>query len=35
MELVPWIADHCDQTFRKRNWAGRGVLPSLRGVSTQ
>ncbi len=33
MGILPWIRAHCDQTFRKRNWAGRGVLPALRGVS--
>ncbi len=33
MGILPWVLAHCDQTFRSRNWAGRGVLPALRRVS--
>jgi hypothetical protein len=32
--ILPWIRLHNGQTFHKRNWAGRGVIPALRGVST-
>ena len=35
MELVEWIVEHCDHTYRKGNWAGRGVLPSIEGVTVE
>lgn len=35
MELVDWIVEHCDRTYRKGNWAGRGVLPAIEGVTTE
>ena len=35
MDITEWIVRHVDQTYRKGNWAGRGVLPALEGVSTE
>lgn len=35
MQTPDWIVEHCDQTYRKGNWAGKGVLPALEGVSTE
>ena len=29
MEIVEWIVEHVDMTYRKGNWAGPGVLPAL------
>ncbi len=34
MDILRWARARVDQTFRKRNWAGRGVLPALRGVTS-
>ena len=31
-DVFQWILDHCDRTYRRGNWAGRGVLPALEGV---
>ncbi|TMJ00651.1 MAG: DinB family protein [Bacillati bacterium ANGP1] len=31
-DVVQWILEHVDQTYRKGNWAGRGVLPAIEGV---
>lgn len=31
-DVLQWILDHCDQTYRRGNWAGRGVLPAIEGV---
>lgn len=33
VELVQWLVRHCDGTYKKGNWAGRGVLPAIEGVS--
>lgn len=35
MDIVGWIVEHVDQTYRKGNWAGRGVLPALEGVTAE
>lgn len=35
MELIDWIVEHCDHTYRKGNWAGPGVLPSIEGVTVE
>ena len=32
MELPQWLVAHCDGTYKKGNWAGRGVLPAIEGV---
>ncbi len=32
IDVFHWVLDHCDQTYRKGNWAGRGVLPAIDGV---
>lgn len=34
MDVTEWIVRHVDQTYRQGNWAGRGVLPALDGVTT-
>src|SRR3989442_9191807 len=31
-DVFQWILEHVDQTYRKGNWAGRGVLPAIEGV---
>ena len=35
VELVQWLVRHCDSTYRRGNWAGRGVLPAIDGVSLE
>ena len=35
MEIVDWIVEHVDLTYRKGNWAGPGVLPSLEDLTPQ
>ncbi len=34
-DVLPWVIEHCDQTYRKRNWAGKGVLPGLADVTVE
>ncbi len=33
--ILHWIAERCDQTYKKGNWAGRGVLPAIDGISAE
>ena len=35
MEIVDWIVEHVDLTYKKGNWAGPGVLPSLEDLTPQ
>jgi uncharacterized damage-inducible protein DinB len=35
MEIVDWIVEHVDVTFRKGNWAGPGVLPALDALTVE
>ena len=35
MDTVGWIVEHVDQTYKQGNWAGRGALPALEGVTTE
>jgi uncharacterized damage-inducible protein DinB len=34
-ELVRWIVQRCDQTYRAGNWAGKGVLACVEGLRPQ
>jgi len=34
-EILQWIVDRCDRTYRRGNWAGSGVLPALEGVTVE
>ena len=34
MDIVGWIVEHVDTTYKKGNWAGPGVLPSLDGLTS-
>jgi len=33
VEIVDWIVEHVEMTYRKGNWAGPGVLPALAGLT--
>ncbi len=33
--ILHWIAERCDRTYTRGNWAGSGVLPSIEGVSVE
>ena len=35
MEIVDWIVEHVEMTYRKGNWAGPGVLPALEGLTAE
>lgn len=35
MDITGWIVEHCDQTYKMGNWAGKGVLPAIEGVATE
>jgi uncharacterized damage-inducible protein DinB len=35
VDITAWIVEHVDQTYKQGNWAGRGVLPALAGVTTE
>lgn len=35
MELPQWLVQHCDGTYKKGNWAGRGVLPAIDAVTLE
>ncbi len=35
MDITNWIITHCESTYRKGNWAGKGVLPAIEGVATE
>jgi len=35
VQISDWIVEHCDQTYRKGNWAGKGVLPAIDGVTAE
>ncbi len=34
-EILQWIIAHADRTYRKGNWAGKGVLPGVEGISVE
>jgi uncharacterized damage-inducible protein DinB len=33
VNIVDWIVEHVEMTYRKGNWAGPGVLPALEGLT--
>ncbi|HET6780622.1 MAG TPA: DinB family protein [bacterium] len=33
--LHEWVLLHCRQTYQRRNWAGKGVLPAIKGVTAE
>jgi hypothetical protein len=33
VDIVDWIVEHIETTYRKGNWAGAGVLPALDGLT--
>ena len=35
MDITTWLVRRCHQTYRKGNWAGKGVLSALKGVTAE
>ena len=33
--IIDWIVRRCDGTYRRGNWAGKGPLPSIKGVTAR